>query len=153
VGSATHALQVAEPLQGGQHLAAELQDFGGLEVGDVVRIGLGLGGPEALALPPCQPNLRKEGDPGLLGHPRRLSAQGARFVATYSLLVRQGLEVLAGVMADETDDAGQPLTDKSLAAFTEDAENFMLATWGIPKPPAWWRDQDWDYPTQSEHTG
>jgi hypothetical protein len=85
--------------------------------------------------------------------PRRLSAQGARFVATYSLLVRQGLEVLAGVMADETDDAGQPLTDKSLAAFTEDAENFMLATWGIPKPPAWWRDQDWDYPTQSEHTG
>jgi hypothetical protein len=78
--------------------------------------------------------------------PRRLSAQGARFVATYSLLVRQGLEVLAGVMAAKTDDAGQPLTDERLAAFTADAETFMFTTWGIPKPPSSWRDQDWDYP-------
>jgi len=45
VGSAPRALQVAEPLQGGQHLATELQDIGGLEVGDVLWVDLGLGGP------------------------------------------------------------------------------------------------------------
>jgi hypothetical protein len=78
--------------------------------------------------------------------PRRLSPQAARFVATYCVLVRQGLEVLAGVMAVETDDAGQPLTDKRLAVLTADAETFMFETWGIPKPPPAWRDQDWGYP-------
>jgi len=84
--------------------------------------------------------------------PRRLSAKGARFCATYALLVRQGLEVLAGAMAERTDDAGQVLDDKRLADLTADAEEFMFTTWGIPKPPRSWCDQDWNYPGHMEGT-